>query len=120
MKTSIKAALISAFVFPGAGHFFLKKYTVGTLLAGISSAILYVVISKTVERALQIADKIQSGEVQPQLAAIAEFIASQPVGAEDQLLSVATYVLLGAWLCGIIDSYRVGRAQGKDAGMGGA
>lgn len=25
MKNAIKAALLSAFVFPGAGHFYLKK-----------------------------------------------------------------------------------------------
>jgi len=118
MKTSIKAAMISAFVFPGAGHFFLKKYAAGTLLAGTSCAMLYFVIAKTVERALQITDKIQSGEVQPNLAAITELISSQPVGTEDQLLSVATYVLLAAWLGGIVDSYRVGHVQGKDAEMG--
>lgn len=106
MKTSIKAALISAFVFPGAGHIFLKKYIAGTLLAGVSCAMLYFVISDTVERALRITDKVQSGEVQPNLAAITELVSSQP---EDQLLSVATYVLLAAWLGGIVDSYRVGR-----------
>jgi hypothetical protein len=33
MKKSMKAALLSAFVFPGAGHFFLKKHITGTVLA---------------------------------------------------------------------------------------
>ncbi len=63
MNKPMKAALLSAFVFPGVGHFLLKKYIPGTVLAGTAFAGLYLLIAKTVETALQIAEKIQSGEV---------------------------------------------------------
>ena len=118
MSKTMKAALLSAFVFPGAGHFFLKKHITGTLLAGAAFASLYWVISKMVERALQIAEKIQSGEVQLDVAAITELISKQPTGTDAQLLNIAWTVLIISWLIGIVDSYRVGRIQG-DGGVAG-
>ena len=111
MNKPMKAALLSAFICPGAGHFFLKKYILGTVLAGTAFAVLYLLISKTVERALQISAKIQSGEIQPDVAAIAELVSTQPTGAETELANIATAVLVIVWLIGIVDSYRVGRMQ---------
>ena len=119
MNQSIKAALLSAFVFPGVGHFFLKKHITGTVLAGSALASLALVISRTVERALQIFEKIQSGEVQPDVAAITELVTKQSSGTDANLLSIASAVLIIDFLIGIADSYRVGRAQDKGGVTGG-
>ena len=70
MKKSTKAALLSAFVFPGAGHMYLKRYIPGVVLVGASLVSIYYMISKTVESALQIFEKIQSCYVQPDVAEI--------------------------------------------------
>ena len=113
MKQSMKAALLSAFVFPGAGHFFLKKHITGTVLAGSALIALYLVVSKTVERALQIFEKIQRGEVQPDIAAITELVTRQSTGTDAKLLNIASAVLIISLLVGIIDSYRVGCIQDK-------
>ena len=107
----MKSALLSAFVFPGVGHVYLKRYVSGALLAGTAFMALYFVISTAVERALQIVDKIQRGEIQPDVAVITELVAKQPIGAEAQLTNIAMAVLIIAWLIGIVDSYRVGRLQ---------
>ncbi len=114
MKKSTKAVLLSAFVFPGAGHFFLKKYISAVVLVGASFSGIYLLIVKTVERALQITEKIQSGDIRPDVAAIAEIISKQPTGTEAQLLKYATAVLVICWLIGIIDSYRVGCVRDKN------
>ena len=119
MKKSTKAALLSALVFPGMGHFHLKKYIPGVVLAGSVFAGLYFLITKTLERTLHIADKIQGGEVQPDIAAISALLLEQPTGAEAQLLNAATAVLIISWLISIVDSYRIGRAQDKDAEVDG-
>ncbi len=76
-------------------------------------------IAKTVERALQIAEEIQSGEVQLDAATITELVSKQAIGTEAQLLNIAVAILLISWLIGIVDSYRVGRAQDKNADVGG-
>ena len=114
MNKPMKAALLSAFVFPGVGHLLLKKYIPGVFLAGTAFAGLYFLIAKTVERALQIAEKVQSGEVQLDAATITELVSKQATGNESQLLNIAAAVLLISWLIGIVDSYRVGRAQEKN------
>jgi hypothetical protein len=115
MKKSMKAPLLSAFVFPGAGHFFLRKYVPGIILSGTEFSALYIIITKTVARALQIVEKIQSSEVQPDAATIAELVSKQPMGTEGQVLNIATVILIFIWLIGIVDSYRTGRALDKGA-----
>lgn len=111
----MKSALLSAFVFPGVGHVYLKRYIAGALLAATASISLYFIVSTAVERALQIADKIQSGEIQPDIAVITELVAKQAPGTEAQSVTIATAVLIIAWLIGIVDAYRVGRLQGGAA-----
>ena len=76
-------------------------------------------IAKTVERALQIAEKIQSGETQLDAATIIDLVSKQATGTEAQLLNIAAAVLFVSWLIGIVDSYRVGRAQDKHVDIGG-
>ncbi len=115
MNKSTKAALLSAFVFPGVGHFFLKKYMAGMALAGAALVGLYWLVTQAVERAQQITAQIQSGEIPLDMATITELVSQQPTGTEAQQLNLATAVLIIAWLIGIVDSYRVGRAQQRAA-----
>ncbi|MBU0664236.1 MAG: hypothetical protein KJ990_06790 [Proteobacteria bacterium] len=107
----MKAALLSAFVFPGAGHIYLKRYLHGIFLSGASLVGSYYLLSKTVERSLQIVEKIQSGNVQMDVTAITELVSKQANGAEALLLNIATAVIIICWIIDIIDSYRAGRAQ---------
>jgi len=107
----MKSALLSAFVFPGIGHFYLKRYITGAVLAGAAFIALYFMITTALERAQQIVDKIQRGEIQPDIAVITELIAKQPIGTEARLTTIATAVLIIAWLVGVVDAYRIGRLQ---------
>jgi hypothetical protein len=113
VNKSTKAALLSAFVFPGVGHIYLKKYILGVVLAGASLAALAYLVSKVVERAFEISEKIQNGEVQLDVAAITELVSKQSSGTDAQLLNMVAIALVMFWLIGIIDSYRVGWARGK-------
>ena len=113
MSKSIKAALLSALVFPGLGHLFLKKYVAGLLLGGTAFVSIYWLVSRVVERTLQISEKIQSGEVKLDAAAITELVSKQAGGAEAQSLDMATAVIVIVWLIAIVDAYRQGRLQEK-------
>jgi len=118
VKRSTKAVLLSAFVFPGVGHIFLKKYKSAAVLGSVSFAGLYYLISTAVERALQITEKLQSGDVPLDVAAITELVSQQSAGTEAQLLNIATSALIICWIIGVIDSYRVGCAGNKpDEGL---
>ncbi|MFW2367790.1 MAG: hypothetical protein ACN4GW_15340 [Desulforhopalus sp.] len=109
MSNAIKAVLLSAFVFPGSGHFFLKKHFTGCLLSVPALASLYLIVSNIVERTLQVSEKIQNGEIQPDVALITELIMQQPAGTDVQLLNIGGAVLMVSWLIGVVDSYRIGR-----------
>jgi hypothetical protein len=113
LKKSTKAALLSAFVFPGVGHVYLKKYTAGVSLAGVSFAAIYYLVAQSVETALEITGKIQSGDVPLDIGAITELVSQQSSGADAQMLNIATTALVICWLIGIVDSYRAGRVREK-------
>lgn len=113
MGKSIKASLLSALVFPGVGHFFLKRFTVGAILALTAFSVLVIVISAVLDRAMGIVEKIERGEVQPDYLAIVELLSKQQPGTEAQLVTVATFGFILIWIIGIVDCYRVGRVIDK-------
>ena len=115
MKKSTQAALLSALVFPGVGHLFLKKYISGLVLFGVSGAGLWYLLTKAVEKTLFIVEKIQVGDVPPDVAAILDLVAKQSTASEAQIANLATAVLAVCWLISILDSYRVGLGQDKVA-----
>ena len=107
--------LLSAFVLPGLGHVFLKRYLAGAVLAGAALMALYIYVSGAVEQALKITAMIERGELQSDAAVITEFVSQQPVGADARLINIATAVLIITWLIGIVDSYRVARLLENEA-----
>lgn len=115
MSKSTKSVILSLLVLPGAGHFFLKKYYMGSALASISVVSVYYILSIALEKAVDISQKIQLGEIHPDIIAVTEMISNNPVGSDDaQVVSVATTSIIICWLIGIVDSYRVGRMQDKN------
>jgi hypothetical protein len=113
MSKSLKAALLSALVFPGSGHFMLKKHAMGTLLAGVSVVCIYIFLSTALEIAQELSLKIQTGEIPLDVAMMTQAIATQIAAADTGYVDISTYVLAACWLLGIADSYRVGRLQDK-------
>jgi hypothetical protein len=113
MSQALKVALISAFVFPGSGHLLLKQYVRGTLLAGVSIACTWVLLSIAMEKAQQISLRIQSGEIPLDANRIMAEISQLVAGSNTLQADVATYVLITCWVVGTIDAYRAGRLQDK-------
>jgi len=111
MKQSSKAALLSAFICPGAGHVYLKKYIPGAVIIGVAAYALYILLSIAVSSALEISDKLVSGQITPDIMVIRELVSQQQTEAEQQQASIATTALLIVWIIGILDSYRLGRAR---------
>jgi len=111
MKKTTKAVLASAFIFPGVGHILLKRYSQSAVFISIASAAIVVIISHVVSVASEIADRVISGEVAPNLLVIRQLIIEQRSGSETLYVSIATWVLVAVWLISIADAYRVGKAQ---------
>ncbi|MFT6050615.1 MAG: hypothetical protein ACI9B9_000253 [Halioglobus sp.] len=113
MKKSTKAALLSACIFPGVGHLFLKKHIAGIVLMSTSLIAIYYLASTAMEKALQITEKIQRGDISLDIATITELVTKQPAGTNAQLIDIATYTFIICWVISIVDSYRLGRAGEK-------
>ena len=80
----------------------------GAYLIGI-----YYLVTTTVERAWEIAEKIQSGAVQLDATTVAELVSQQSAGTDSQIVNIAALAIIICWIIGIIDSYRVGRVRDK-------
>jgi len=113
VKKSTKAILLSALVFPGLGHVYLKKYITGFVLIGASLAASYYFISQLEEKAVQITQKLQSGDVPLDVNAIEKLVSQQSNDVGAERMNMATMVLGICWIFGIIGSYRGERVQVK-------
>jgi hypothetical protein len=112
MKRSTKAVLISGLVFPGLGHILLRKYVVGLLLLSLAGGSIYTVANTAIETALNVTREIESGRTAIDSASISQLVAQRSQQAK-RPINVAVWVLMASWVIGIVDSYRVGRAQDR-------
>lgn len=74
---------------------------------------LSVIVTRIIQRALTIIDRINSGDIPLETDAIAEMVSNSTSGADSLVENTALIVLGACWLIGIIDSYRLGAAQEK-------
>jgi len=76
-------------------------------------AALSVIVTKAINQALTIVDRINSGEIPVEAGAIIELASIPNSGAEDSILNIAAIVVGAVWIIGIVDSYRLGIIQEK-------
>jgi hypothetical protein len=109
MRESLKAALFSAFLFPGSGYFLLKRQIRGVLAVGFCVFCLVVLVSFAMEKAQAISLKIQTGEIPLDITRITEEVSILVSSGDTLLANFASYGLLVCWLVSIFDGYRIGR-----------
>ena len=112
MTKSTKAALLSGLVFPGIGHFVLKRYVRGSILMLVALVAMSATIRIIFQQARAVVDRVVSGEIALDAAAISTVIAAPSGDSDSFVSSVSMTVFLACWLFGIIDSYRVGIRNG--------
>ena len=106
MSKTTKAVLLSALVFPGCGHLWLKSKVKGTLLISVSVICLYFLLARSVAVANEISAKILSGEIPLDVSKISAAITAG-LAESNQQLSLATWGLVLCWLFAIFDAYRI-------------
>lgn len=109
MKLSTRAALLSAFMFPGCGHIALKKHISGWIFISISAIASLFVITNIMIKAKDIANQIVEGHMPIDPIKIMELLTARPPTDEVQLLNFAMNVLIAMWLVSTLDAYRIGR-----------
>lgn len=110
LKTGIKAALLSALVFPGVGQLHLKQYVRGLIPMFLSLAGLGVLVAQATVGALQELEKMQSQGGLVDLNAIANrAVVSSASG--DWYSPFIVPMIVGCWLFSVIDAYRLGKGK---------
>lgn len=107
MKKSIKSALLSALIFPGAGHLHLKCYKRGLILLISSLTAIVILVQQALERVAVIINKMETDGTAMNNQEVAELISQSP----NESLNIAAIVITVCWLYGIIDSFRAGKLQ---------
>ena len=108
MKNSLKAALLSALVLPGAGQIMLKRYSSGSFFALISMVTLSVIVSKIIKLSSVIAAKINSGALDESSNGLIGIVSNSMVEANTGVMNTAFLIYMGVWILSILDAYRVG------------
>jgi hypothetical protein len=113
MQRAVSAALLSAFVFPGAGHLYLRRPARACLflVPALVAAIWF--FGDLMARASRLADQVLAGTLPLDPAAIAARLDAQ--GPSSPATTICGAVLVLCWAGAIVDSFVVARARARDA-----
>lgn len=111
MSRSTNALLLSALVMPGAGQLYLKHVLRGMVLIAVSLVCLWLIGESMWQQAAVVLDQLRSSEASLDTSHIAELAAQTPGGSSG---STATFVLIGCWLGGLIDTYWLCKKPGAN------
>jgi hypothetical protein len=113
MNKSTKAALLSALVFPGVGHFSLRRHWRGMLfflpaLTSLLFQIYYVFTEASV-----VVSQVESSPEPFDISALSILASGLESGNQLFLMNFSSWVLLVCWLAGMIDAYQLGNIPEK-------
>jgi TM2 domain-containing membrane protein YozV len=109
MKAKTKAALISALLFPGLGHFVLKRAMRGCLFIVPTLLAIGLLLRTTLALADQLVAEIQSGALPFDIPLIMERISA--TGGDDAATNAASLVILVCWVGSIADAWWLERGK---------
>lgn len=110
MKLSYKAALMSALVAPGAGHYILKSYVKAAIFFSCTAFAIYMIMKSVVERANNIVLQIESGSVPLDVQSISELVKQSGASTDVGFAEYFPYVFIIVWGVAMLDAFRLGRA----------
>jgi TM2 domain-containing membrane protein YozV len=112
MKASYKAALLSAFVFPGVGHFILKKFWRGLcIMALVFTGLGYIIWSSMVVALRSLDDamlKVKAGNAN--MPELSDIVGSKTLNT-DPYYNIVSFLIVCFWIFAIIDAYQIGKEK---------
>lgn len=108
MNRSVIAALLSALVFPGAGHFYLRRPARALIfLLPALGAVLYF-LGMVAGQIGEMVDLVQAGKLALDPVAIGARL--EHSGIDSPLMTMAIWVMIACWIGAIVDSALLGRS----------
>ena len=117
MNKAIKAALLSAFIFPGSGQLYLKRYWRGLLIMMLIVVGLSVIIMRATIAVLDTLKVIQGNGQPIDMEKISRLVetSSANIFADNSIILV---FLAACWIFSVVDAYRIGRKSLYNEGDG--
>ena len=112
VKRSLKAVLLSGFVFPGLGQLYLKRYRRGITIIFLVLVGLAIIIGMTTISTLKILKEIQIRGGTVDMATVSAMaVASSSAQALLLHYKVCFLFIVGCWLFSIIDACKTGKGD---------
>jgi TM2 domain-containing membrane protein YozV len=108
MNRAAIAALLSALVFPGAGHFYLRRARRAWLFLVPALAGAIVWLGNLATQVSALLDQVLAGTLAPDPVAIAARLEAQ--GGQSPLVTFAAILFAVCWVAAIIDAIAVARS----------
>jgi len=108
MKTAVKAALLSGFVFPGVGQIYLKRYLRGLIILIPVLLGLIIIVGIATVGIMESLKQIEAGaaDTNTMLTLAASYSARN-----DIVSKVISLFIACCWLFSMIDAYSIGRRK---------
>ena len=110
MNKPAKAAMMSLFIYPGVGQFFLKKYISSGIFIILFSIPFLWTLFDVYEKTNLLMKNIIENSLPLDIATLSEVFSSL-VSEQTQILDIKALIMMIIWLLSTIDAYRAGYYQ---------
>lgn len=111
MKRPLKAALLSALVFPGSGHLYLKQFKRGAGILVTTFVCISILVVSAVKQALSIVEQLKDSGGAIDINKINELAIQSSQNSDSLFTQIALYLLIICWGFALIDAYRLANSE---------
>ena len=109
MNNSIKAALLSALIFPGVGQISAGDKKRGWIIIGVNVMLLFLIIREVVQKAYTVIAEMQKNGNAMDLESVSIATSGLTGFSDNMFLNILLILLVISWLYSIFDAYRAGK-----------
>lgn len=109
MNSSVKAALLSALIFPGLGQIVVGYKKRGWLIVAFVAVLLYLMISEVMKIAYTIIEEMQKNGTPVNAEEISKITSEMVSFSDNMFLNISLIILIVTWFASIIDAYWAGK-----------
>lgn len=110
MNQPVKAALLSALIFPGTGQIFTGHKKKGWSFVLVMLALLALMITKLVQQASMVLDEMQKKGTPLDIEEISKLSSELVSFSDNMFLNITLLLLILIWFAAIVDAYRTGKS----------
>jgi len=109
MNKSVKAALLSALIFPGVGQISAGYKKRGWIIIGANVMLLFLIIREIMQKAYTVIAEMQKNGTAMDIESVSNTTSKLAGFSDNVFLNILLILLVISWLYSIFDAYRAGK-----------